>query len=284
MIMDQAERLRRWVKRKEMGMDLGLSQIFEEKIAAKKRVIVFLGSADAAAANGNLVANVASFAAKKGKRCIVLDAYQGKVDSGIPLGVHPKLSMEDVINDHVKTKEIIYTGANNVKFVKMGNILSQLEALDFKAKNNFFNHWLSLEEEADIILINEDSPKFALATNEIVILTSDSAEVSTKVYGMIKQLASNNKKLSLSLVMNMCSTEREALAQSKRFIATVKKFQGIEMEELGFVLLIPDAVKAFKARVPFVVKYPYCSASVNVETITARLLARAASASRWSGL
>lgn len=284
MIMDQAERLRRWVKRKEMGMDLGLSQIFEEKIAAKKRVIVFLGSVDAAAANGNLVANIAAYAAKKGKRCIILDAYQSKVDSSIPLGVHPKASLEDVILDQVKTKEIIYSGANNVKFIKMGNILSRLEELEFKAKHNFFSHWLSLEEEADIIFINEDSPKFALATNEVVILTSDSAEMSTKVYGMIKQLVSNNKKLSLSLIMNMCHTEAEARAQSKRFIATVKKFQGIDMEELGYVLLIPDVVKALKARVPFIVKYPYCAASQNVEAITAALLSRATAASRWSGL
>ncbi len=284
MIMDQAERLRRWVKRKEMGMDLGLSQVFEEKIAAKKRVIVFLGSAEAAAANGNFVANVAASFAKRGKRCIILDAYPGRVDSGIPLGVHPKLSMEDVINESIKTKEIIYTGANNVKFIKVGNILSRLEELEFKAKNNFFNHWLSLEEEADLILINEDSPKFALATSEIVILTSDSAEMTTRAYGMIKQLLGSNKKLSLGLVMNMCHTESEASAQSKRFLQTVKKFQGVDLEELGVVLLVPDAVRAFKARQPFVVKYPFCKASANIEEIAGKLLARNPATYRWSGL
>ncbi len=274
MIMDQAERLRRWVKRKEMGVDLGLSQILEEKLDSRKRVIVFLGPHESAAANSNLVANIAASLARKGKKVMILDSYKGKIDTSIPLGLQPRTGLEEILGQQSKTKEIIYTGSCGVKYVKLGDVLNRLQKLDFKAKNDFFSHWLSFEEEADLILISEDAPRFALATGEVVMLVSGGQEMLTRSYAMIKQLVHDKRQLSLKLIMNMCHSEREAVTQSRKLIATVKKFQDIEVEDLGFVLLLPEVIKSLKARTPFVLKYPYSQASNDCLAIADRLLSR----------
>jgi flagellar biosynthesis protein FlhG len=244
----------------------------EEKLSIKRRIIVFVGNEEEALANSNLLANIAAAISKQKKRVIVLDAHRGKIDASIPLGITVRLTLEDALRSSRQASEAMYTGALNVKFVKIGDISSYLNRLDFEAKKKFINQWACFEEESDIILISEPVPLFALASQEMAFFTSPSSKTVTSTYGRVKQVLENSKDARLYLVVNMCNTEKEAKGLSKRFISTVKRFLNAEIEDLGYVLLEPEVVKSLKSKALFIVKYPYSAASGSVYSMAHKML------------
>ncbi len=270
MIVDQAENLRRWVKRKELGIDLGLTKFMEGR-TAEKRLIIFLGDDEEVIINSNLVANFAVALTEKGRRLLILDTYKGEIDSSIPLGIRPQVSLEDVLYNHKPARDFVYTGSNNVKFIKVKEVMSNLDKLDVEIKRKFFNLWINFEEESDLILINTSFFELALIASKMVIISSVSNRALTSIYTNIKRLTRTAKDLELFLIINMAYTEKEASACARKFTLTVKKFLGVDIQYLGFVLFEPEIVRALKAQVPFVLKYPYCSAAANLRDIALKM-------------
>lgn len=270
MITDQAENLRRWVKRKELGIDLGLAKFMKGR-TVEKRLVIFLGDEKEVIMNSNLAANLAVALVKKDRRLLILDTYKEKIDSSIPLGIRPQVSLEDVLYNHNQTQDFIYTGSNNVKFIKAKEAMSNLDKLDGEIKRRFFNLWINFEEEFDLILINTSFFELATVSSRIVIISSASDKTLTSIYANIKHLTRTNRDLQLFLIINMAYTEKEASVYAKKLTLTVKRFLGTDIQYLGFVLFEPEVIRALKAQTPFVLKYPYCLASANLRDIAFKM-------------
>lgn len=272
MIADQAERLRRLIKRKELGIDVDFSTFMEKAASRQKRLIAFLGDKEEVLSTSSLVANCAVAIARHGKHVVILDAYPGKIDTSISLGVSVSATMESVMAGLCDIKAAMYASNERVTFVKMGDLLDRLETMEFKDKKNFFNQWMSLEETGDILIMNEITPSFSFALKEVFMVFSPAKGMVANAYAQLKQHASMFKGINVGFILNMAGTEKEAHSTADKFMATVRKFLHIDIEYVGYIPNTSEVIKAVKARVPYVIRYPYCPASAAVNLLVNKLI------------
>jgi|GEM_PF-2595846 len=272
MIADQAERLRRLIKRRELGIDVDFSTFMEKAASRQKRLIAFLGDTEEMLGTSSLVANCGVAMARHGKQVVILDAYPGKIDASISLGVSAGSTMESVMAGLCDIKAAMYASNERVTFVKLGDLLDRLDTMDFKDKKNFFNQWMSLEEAGDILLMNETTPNFSFALKEILLVFSPAKAMVANAYAQLKQSATMFKGVNIGFILNMADTEKDAHATADKFMATVRKFLHIDIEYAGYIPNSSEVIKAVKARVPYVIRYPYCPASAAVNLLVNKLI------------
>ena len=272
--MDQAEILRRWVKRKEQGFDIDVATALEEKAIGKTTTIGFLGWENELLQNSNLLANIAVSLSKRRKRVLVVDAHKGKIDPSIPLGVFPKIFLEDLLYKRHGAKETVYMGVEGVRFVKASDTLSCLDRLEMNAKNNFFREWASFEEGSDMVFVHDAAPSPVLNFNQLIVVTSTHGDAITAVYEKVRKFIRNDfQDTRISLIVNMCTTEAKGALVAQKFIATAKKFLDLDIEMLGAVSLESEVIRALKARTAFVTRYPYLSSTNQVHAIADKIIA-----------
>jgi flagellar biosynthesis protein FlhG len=141
-----------------------------------------------------------------------------------------------------------------------------------------------VEEESDLIIVHASSPVLPLEVSEVVIVVSGTAETVKWGYETVKHTVQALPEKSIGMLVNMCNSEKEARAVLRRITQAAARFLNLTVSDLGHVLLETEIIKAVKARVPFLVKYPYCQASGRVLGIVRILADQGACAERSAGV
>ena len=115
---------------------------------------------------------------------------------------------------------------------------------------------------------------FAIAADDVLVVTAPEPTAITDAYAVIKLLAQNVYDGHVSLLVNMTLDRHEARSTYQRISTVSRQFLGTRVFDGGYVLLSPKVREAVRRREPFVLAYPHCPASRCMAALATKLSAR----------
>ena len=273
-MQDQAENLRQTVER------LNTTAGTEKDTPAHTNCrVIAVTSGKGGVRKTNISVNFALAMASRGKKVLLFDADMGLANVDVMLGIIPQFNLAHVLNGQKTLAEIVIEGPNGIKLVASGSGgVRELADLNDEQRTKFLNALLALQNQSDLILIDTGAGlhrnvlAFALAAEEVVIVTTPEPTSLMDAYGMIKIIYREKKHPIINVIVNMASSQAEADEAGRKLTILARRFLNLEIDYLGFVPRDPTMIRAVKEQKPVVLSAPTSPAAVSIHRLAESLL------------
>ncbi|OEG00419.1 hypothetical protein BHF71_00485 [Vulcanibacillus modesticaldus] len=235
--------------------------------------IITITSGKGGVGKSNFTLNFAFALLEKGHRVMILDADIGFANIDVLLGIAPKYTLLDMLNNHLEISEIIEKGPNGLEFISGGSDLNNIFNITKNKLPYLFNQLSLLNGKIDYLLIdtgagiNEGSKKIILSSDDIFLVTTTEPTSITDSYAMIKWMISEKKDIKINLIINQIANEREGNSTANRIKKVTERFLDYSVNILGFIHSDDTVSKAVKKQEPFYLSYPNSRVSKNIRTL-----------------
>jgi flagellar biosynthesis protein FlhG len=262
--MDQAEKLRKMVKQ----------QTVPRRIAR----VITVTSGKGGVGKSSMSVNLAIALSRLGKRVVVLDADFGLANVEVMLGIRPQYNLADLMFRGKTLTDIITPGPENIGFISGGSGVEDLVKLDKSQLNGFIENMSLLDSVADFILIDtgaglsENVMSFALAADDILLVTTPEPTSLTDAYALIKMVSNRDRSKNIKIIVNRAENAKEGNDILQKMSIVADRFLKVKLQPLGFVLQ-DEAVKiAVKTQEPFYIGFPKSQATKYIKEISYKLV------------
>ncbi|XQY93529.1 MinD/ParA family protein [Metabacillus sp. HB246100] len=256
MAKDQAERLRE-----------RLNKLKNEA----KTIAVMSGKGGVGKSNFSL--NFSLALQKQNKRVLLFDLDIGMGNIDILIGESSKYSIVDFFKNDIALLDIITSGASGLDYISGGTGLGQIFKLEEERFQEFLQELSLVFKVYDYIIfdmgagISEDSLRFILSVEEIIVITTPEPTSITDAYAAIKHICYNDERIPFSIIVNRAFNTEVGEQTFNRLSQTIKQFLKRDSKLLG---VIPDdsvIMKAVIEQQPFLNFQPNSRASKALTTI-----------------
>jgi flagellar biosynthesis protein FlhG len=273
-LQDQAESLRQLMGR--INTPLPIEKPLTPNSACR---VIAVTSGKGGVGKTNVSVNLALAFAARGKKVLLYDADLGLANVDVMLGVIPRFTLLNVLNGQKTLKEIIVEGPGGIRLVASGSGgVQELADLNEIQRNKFLEALLELQHESEIILIDTGAGlhrnvlAFALAAEEVIVVTTPEPTALMDAYGMIKILYREKKNPTVNVVVNMAANQMEADEAGKKLVVLSKRFLNLNVEYIGFVPRDAGMIRAVKEQKPVMLSSPLSPAGVHLSRLAEILL------------
>ncbi|HZH62329.1 MAG TPA: MinD/ParA family protein [Metabacillus sp.] len=263
-----------------MGYDQA-QRLRERLISLKteaKTVAVMSGKGGVGKSNFSL--NFSLALRKENKRVLLFDLDIGMGNIEILIGESSTYSIVDFFNRDMLLSEIVSTGPNGLDYIPGGTGLGDIFSLNEEKFQRFLQQLGLLFKLYDYIIfdmgagISEDSLRFLLSVDEIIVITTPEPTSMTDAYAAIKNVSVNNMTIPFSIVVNRAFNKKVGESTYKRLELTINQFLNQEVFLLGVIPEDSTIMKAVIEQKPFILFHPSCQASKALVTISINYLQR----------
>jgi len=258
--MDQAERLREL-------MDLPLRRARAIAVASGKGGV----------GKTNLAVNLGLCLSRLGRRVILADVDIGLANADVLLGVEPRFHLGNVLAGEVGALDALVTGPEGLLLLG-GSSATSFSDLGPEERAFLARTFRELEAYADFLIvdtaagISRNVIEFCRAADEVLVVTTPEPTAVTDGYALIKAIAREKGAGRIRLVVNQARDRAEAGRVSERLRIVSRRFLGIEVQDLGYVLSDEEVRTAVRRRRPFALEATRSPAAVCVRAIAERIL------------
>ncbi|SFA73813.1 MULTISPECIES: MinD/ParA family protein [unclassified Bacillus (in: firmicutes)] len=258
---DQAESLRLRLKSIE-------SQSFTNAIA--------IVSGKGGVGKSNFSLNFSISLAQKGYKVLVFDMDIGMGNLDILMGKSSDKSIVNYLNGTSGLKEIMMDGPQGIRYIAGGTGLTQLVQFDEGKLRSFIDDLHHELNQFDFLIfdmgagVTEDSLRFLLSVNEIIVVTTPEPTSLTDAYATLKHLNMYDNNIPFYVVVNRALSEKDGKDTLKRLSDVVQKFLNKEIVSLGMLPDDRNVQQSVRNQIPFLLNSPKSEASKALEMITAQ--------------
>ncbi len=269
--MDQAKELRSLISNTQ---NLNLKKNINARV-------ITISSGKGGVGKSSFSVNLAIYLASLKNRVLIIDADFGLANVEVLLGIRPKYNFYSMLKGEKNISEIVIDTEYGIKFISGGNGLKELSNVNSTEIRYFIEQFEYLDKIADIIIIDTGAgisssvTNFLMASDENIIVTTPEPTSFTDAYTLIKIMKEQNKSIDkLNVVINKADDEYEADRTFAKIAYVCNKFLGISIQNMGYIPLDADIIKAVKQQKPAIVSFPKSDFSKSIELIGNRLLNR----------
>lgn len=261
--MDQAARLRELVESKS------------EKNQSFK--VITVSSGKGGVGKSNFVVNLAISLKSKGKNVAILDADFGMANIDILLGITSHYNIYDILKKDKSILDIMVETSEGIKIIPGGSGISKLSNLTEDEENLIVKEFDKLSD-IDVLIIDTGAGighnviNFIRMADDVIIITNSEPTSIADAYGLIKVTSKSVLEDKLSVIVNRALDSREADETYRKISTTSKKFLGVNLKYLGYILEDQSVSLAVRKQEPFVKSFPKAKASKCVEVISGRII------------
>jgi flagellar biosynthesis protein FlhG len=215
----------------------------------------------------NVVANLAFALTKLQKSVLVMDADLGLGNLGILLALTPQYTLEHLFLGSKTLREIIIEGPGSMRILPAGSGVQQLTNLSTEQKLALLAEIDSLDEPADVMLIDTGPGisanvlYFALAAQEIIVVTCPEPMAIANASAFMKVLACEHGHRKFQLLVNAVTTGQEVEVVFQKLQRSTQQFWDIHIHPLGWIPHDIHVQKAVRQQKAVVEMYPNAQAS-----------------------
>lgn len=274
--MDQADSLRELVcKRESAGPPLRVIAVTSGKGGVGKT---------------HLTCNLATLAARAGRKVLLFDADLGLANADIVLGVEPHYHLGHLLDGSASLDDILAEGPEGVRILAAATGVQELTRLDDAQKLRLVTALDAIEDRFDLVLldcgagIGDNVLFFAGAAQEALLVISPEPTSLTDAYATVKVLSQQAGVEHFSVVVNQVPTEAHGREVFGKLARVTERFLTARVGFLGHLPRDENLQRALMAQRPVVQLFPRSPVSRALQDLAKTLLDRPAPASLQGGL
>lgn len=244
---------------------------------ARRARVLTVTSGKGGVGKTNLSINLGIALVRQGLRVVVIDADLGLANVDILLGIDPKYSLSDLVYGGRAVEDVLTSGPGGLQVLAGGSGVYELASLAPAEVRRLLQHIERLDSMFDVILIDTGAGigagvlSFALAGEEVLVVTTTEPSSLADAYAVIKMIYSRRPDARLSVAVNMAPNIREGETTFRRLESAALRFLGMKPSLLGIVPRDEAVYRAVQRQTPFVLSNPSVPASRAVGAMARRL-------------
>lgn len=259
----------------------GLRKLAQEKKSSAKTIVITSGKGGVG--KSSFAVNFALSLGKKGKRVAILDADLGLANLDLLLGMSATYNLKHLLEGQKRLSEIILSAPYGVKLIPGGSGIVELANLSELKLKGLIEAFGVLDPYLDYFIIdtgagiNKQVLAFALAADEVFVVTTPEPTAQADAYGIINVLQKGNLALPVNIVVNQADSIFHGEMVYQRLKLICKKFAA---KDVGLIGIIPSDItvsKAIRHQVPLIIYQPKSKAAVAIDQAASCYLAISAS-------
>jgi len=204
--------------------------------------VICVASGKGGVGKSSLVLNLATLLSSRGKRVLVVDADMGLANISIMAGIAPRYNMAHHFFDNVPLSAILVQGPGGVTILPGASGISEVADLTVTHRENLVRGLDSLAGDYDFILVDTGAGigpnviTFAMAADEVLVVTMPEDIAVADAYGLIKTLFTRNFSGTVGLLVNRAASREQADAVIEKVKMVTTNFLGRALDRSGFIL------------------------------------------------
>jgi flagellar biosynthesis protein FlhG len=248
------------------------------KIAKAPLKIYAVTSGKGGVGKTNITANLATVAARAGKRVLIIDADLGLANVEIVLGVKPRYHLGDLLDKDLSIGDVLVEGPPGVMLLSAGSGVSSLTHLSDEKKMQFLHALDPIEDMFDIVLIDSgagigDNVLFFVgAAQEAILVVSPEPTSLVDAYATVKVLSQEAGVRTFNVIVNPVVDELTARGIFQKLTAVTGRFLEARVRHLGYIPRDENLHRAIMAQRPVCEMFPASPSARAILAISDRLL------------
>ncbi len=275
-MFDQAQRLRELV---DQNRQPTLSVVPPPPLPiAKHARTVAVTSGKGGVGKTNIVTNLAIALARRGKKILLVDADLSLANVDVLLGLQPKFNLSHVVSGEKRLREIVLEGPHSIRLVPAASGVQEMADLREDNLQTLIADFSDFDQEFDLILIDtaagisESVLSFAVASQEVLLITTPEPTSYVDAYQMLKNLHRYTPHQPVHLIVNMATSEKEGRQTADFMREMADKFLQHSLNHIGTILRDPDVPASIRLQKPFLEESPHGPAARGIQQLATRLM------------
>ena len=225
----------------------------------------------------HLSLNLAIELSRRRLSTILVDADLGHANADILLDIAPHFDLAGLLNTRRHIEKLLTPGPAGLRLLcGISGLRHSLRTCSETAER-FVDGLERVREAADVVVVDNGAgalgapASFALIADQLIVITTPEPTALTDTYAALKLIYQSGFCARASLIVNMVRRRREAIETARRLQRVSEQFLGLSLEYLGHVPYDRHVIAAMRQREPFVLRYPYCPASRQIDAIARRI-------------
>lgn len=256
---DQANQLRKHMQKSE-----------ETKQEAK--TISFI-SGKGGVGKSNIAINFSLELSKRNYNVLMIDLDVGMGNVDILLGIQPRHTIVDMLEEKNGIESIIEKGPDNLSFIAGGSSLSHLFALSDQHMHYFLSEFDVIAQKYDYIVfdlgagISKDSLFYILSSDEAILVTTQEPTSITDGYSMIKHVHNHAPLMPIHVVMNRSLSLESGAKGLQKFERVIQRFLQRSINKLAIIPEDRVVREAVMNQQPFTLYRKHSSVSKSIRAM-----------------
>ncbi|MCP4714092.1 MAG: P-loop NTPase, partial [Deltaproteobacteria bacterium] len=230
----------------------------------------------------SIVTNLSIALAERGLKTVVLDADLGLANTHVAMGLDPRYTLYDLLQQDVCIEDIVLEGPGGVRLIPGGSGVFGLAELDEGKRDYIVGELKKISASADVLLIDTAAGisanviRFLDLADDVIVTATPNIMSLLDAYGVIKTMYEENITTPVNVLVNMARSAAQAREVYTKIDQCSRQFLKWDLQYAGHVKKDLNIDRAIQLRRPLLQAYAQSPASKCIRSIAGRLAEKAA--------